>query len=280
MVGEAMNIKYVVSMMVFWGLENPLSFEQDCQFLKSLGFGVELWPTIKATNECRYEKRNWQRLASATRGMSVSMRSRTDKPTLKQWQEQIQCAKLLGANIVADLASLGIEDQHNLNGCDFAARVIEMAKADSVELSLETGSLELVKKMGRRFDSLKYCLDTGYAHLDDRNDFRTYVDELMDRLGHLHLTDNYGRIDDHQPPGLNGGIPQQDWDYLLNALMKSDKKVIGSLEMFPCAPYVMIRRACEFLFGEQNWPGKPGNGNLFSDRIQSNPNTHGKELTA
>ena len=51
-----MRISYVVSTMVFWWRENHLSLEQECEFLKSLGFGVELWPNIKGQNECRYER--------------------------------------------------------------------------------------------------------------------------------------------------------------------------------------------------------------------------------
>ena len=82
-----MQIRYVVSSMVFWGREHPLSFEQECQFLQSLGFGIELWPNIKGQNECRYERRNWPRLAAATSDMLVAMRSRYDSPTLEQWAE-------------------------------------------------------------------------------------------------------------------------------------------------------------------------------------------------
>ena len=64
-----MQIDYVVSTMVFWGRENSLSFEQECEFLQSLGFGIELWPNIKGNPECRYVKRNWSRLAESTEGM-------------------------------------------------------------------------------------------------------------------------------------------------------------------------------------------------------------------
>jgi hypothetical protein len=74
-----MQIRYVVSSMLFWWRENNLSLEQECQFLKSQGFGIELWPTIRGQEECRYERRNWPRLAAATDGMLVSMRSRQGK---------------------------------------------------------------------------------------------------------------------------------------------------------------------------------------------------------
>jgi len=57
--------------------------------------------------------------------------------------------------------------------------------------------------------------------------------------------------------GLRGGIPREDWNYLLETLSRYDNEIIGSLEMSPCTPVVMIRQACEFLFDESNWPDKP-----------------------
>lgn len=252
-----MRITYVVSSMVFWGHEHPLSFEQECQFLKSLGFGIELWPNINGHGDCRYERRNWARLAEATENMHIAMRSRDDNPTLEQWSEQIECAKMLNANIVASLHSVGIPDTTELNGCGFAAEVVKLAERNNVRLCLETGRLPILKQAGKRFDSLWYCLDTGYANLDSEYTFRQYVDDLAPKVAHLHLTDNYGQTDDHVPPGLYGGVPLDNWNYLLNTLSKYDHEVIGSLEMHPCLPAVMIRQASEFLFDVLKWPNPP-----------------------
>jgi len=153
-----MQIKYVVSTMVFWGREHPLSFEQECQFLKSLGFGIELWPNINGQHECRYKRSNWPRLAAATEDILVAMRARDDDPTLEQWNEQIECAKLLNAHIVTNLQSLGIPDAHELNGCGYAEEVIKLAEQNDVKLCLETGRLPILKQAGERFDSLWFCL--------------------------------------------------------------------------------------------------------------------------
>ncbi len=252
-----MRIEYIVSTMVFWWRENRLSLEQECQFLQSLGFGVELWPNIKGQSECRYDKRNWTRLVDATKTMSVVMRSRDDNPTLEQWREQIECAKLLGANIVTDMESFGILPDSEINGCDFSEQVVEFAESNNIKLCLETGNLAKIKKIGDRFESIYYCLDTGFANLDSAFTFKEYVDELAPRLIHLHLTDNYGKTDDHEPPGLRGGISRENWEYLLNKLEEYDNYVIGSFEMCPCMPAVMIRQANEFLFEELNWPNPP-----------------------
>ena len=173
-----MRIRYAVSTMVFWGREHPLSFEQECQFLKSLGFGIELWPTIKGQSDCRFQRRNWNRLASATKDMLVAMRSRGDSPTLEQWNEQIECAKLLGAHIVTDIQSMGIPDVPELNGCDFAADIVKMAADSEVQLCVETGKLSMLKQIGERFESVRYCLDIGFANLDREFPFKKYVDDL------------------------------------------------------------------------------------------------------
>jgi sugar phosphate isomerase/epimerase len=243
--------------MIFWWRENRLSFEQECEFISSMGFGVELWPNIKGYHECRYDRRNWTRLISATEGMLVSMRSRNDDPSLEQWSEQIECAKLLNANIITDLRNFGIPDGPEIDGCDFSADIVKMAEENNVKLCLETGNLQRLKQVGEKFGSVWYCLDVGYANLDSAHTFTQYVDQLSDRVAHLHLTDNYGERDDHEPPGLRGGISRENWDYLLNALSKTDNEVIGSFEMCPCMPAVMIRQASEFLFDELRWPNRP-----------------------
>jgi len=243
--------------MVFWWREHPLSFEQECEFLRLQGYGVELLPNIKGLNECRYRRRNWPRLAAATDGMLVSMRSRNDEVTLEQWNEQIECAKLLNANIVTDLQSLGIPNGLEANGTDFAAEVIKSADLNKVKLCLETGRLPILRDVGKKFDSIWYCLDTGYINLNPVFTFKQYVDDLAGRVAHLHLTDNYGQTDDHEPPGLRGGIPRKNWNYLLNTLGKYDNDVVGALEMSPCMPAVMIRQASEFLFDVLKWPNQP-----------------------
>jgi len=243
--------------MVFWWRENNLSFEQECRFLSSQGFGVELWPNIKGQTECRYERRNWPRLVAATSDMLVAIRSRNDGPTLEQWNEQIECARLLNAHIITDLRSLGIPDGPDADGTGVAAEVVKLAEDNKVKLCIETGRLPTLRQVGDKFDSVWFCLDTGYANLDPEFAFKQYVDQLGERVAHLHLTDNYGQTDDHEPPGLQGGIPRENWDYLLNTLSKYNNDVIGSLEMCPCMPAVMIRQANEFLFDELKWPNRP-----------------------
>jgi len=252
-----MRIRYVVSTMVFWGRQSRLSLEQECELLKSLGFGVELWPNTGGLDECSYDRRNWPRLVTATEGMLVSMRSRNDKPSVEQWAEQIECAKLLKANIIADLRSLGVGQSPQVEDWDYLGQVVRMAEENDIKLCVETGELDVLKQIGDKFGSVWYCLDTGYASADGEHSFREYVDALAGRVAHLHLAENYGRFDSHRPLGCQCGIAQEDWDYLLKSLKKYDNEVIGSLEMTPCIPVEMIRRASTFLFDVLKWPNRP-----------------------
>jgi hypothetical protein len=63
--------------------------------------------------------------------------------------------------------------------------------------------------------------------------------------------------DEHMPVGCCRGVPAADWKYLLDVLGKYDNEIIGSLEMSPCAPAVMIRHASDYLFDVLGWPGRP-----------------------
>ena len=255
--GELMHIEYVVSTMVFWWREHHLSFEQECDFLKALGFGVELWPTMKGHDDCRYMRRNWTRLREATGNMLVTLNGRNDGPTLNEWLEQIQCAEMLNAPIIAKIESLCISHELDIADWDFAGQVVKMAKDHNVMLCIETGPLPTLLKIGEKFDHIRYCLDTGHANIDTEIPFREYVDRLAERTTYLHLTDNYGKLDDHEPPGVKGGMDRANWDYLLEALGKWDNRVIGALEMFPCLPGTMIRQGSAFLFDEMGWPNRP-----------------------
>jgi sugar phosphate isomerase/epimerase len=202
--------------------------------------------------------------------MLVAMRSREDNPTIEQWNDQIECAKLLKANIITSLQSLGLPDGPELNGCGFAADVVRLAEQNDVKLCLESGRLPMLKHARKRFETLSYCLDTGFANVDSEYTFKQYVDELAPHVAHLHLTDNYGHKDDHVPPGLNGGMPRENWDYLLDILSKYDNDIVGSFEMTPCMPAVMIRQASEFIFDAMKWPNRPQKQSDYAD-VSYNP---------
>ena len=252
-----MRIKYVVSTMAFWWREDHLSFELECDFLKGLGYGIEVWPTMKGNDDCRFIQRNWPRLKHAAEDMLVTLHGRDDGPTINEWAEQIECAKTLDTCIVAGLDRLCVSDQLGVADWGFVKDVVDIADKHGVKLCIEAGSLPVLLKVGDKFASVDFCFDTGFAHIDPDSDFKQYVDSLAERTTYLHLADNYGRHSDHEPPGVRGGMPNENWKYLLDGLLKYDNDIIASFEMTPSMPGTMIRQGARFLFGKQGWPGQP-----------------------
>ncbi|MFH2059823.1 MAG: sugar phosphate isomerase/epimerase [Pseudomonadota bacterium] len=51
----------------------------------------------------------------------------------------------------------------------------------------------------KAFPSLKMCLDTGHGNLDDPDNKRLFefIKKLPDKIGHVHISDNKGKNDDH-----------------------------------------------------------------------------------
>lgn len=145
-----MQIKYTVSTMVFWWRENNLSFEQECEFIHNLGYGIEIWPTIKDRHDCRYNRRNWTRLKQATDRMLVTLQGRKDNPGFDEWIEQIECAQMLDTCLVTDRQSLRLPEHESLDTADwqFAQDVMELAKENNVKICLESGKLKEMVKIG------------------------------------------------------------------------------------------------------------------------------------
>jgi len=242
--------------MAFWGTQSRLSLEHECELLRGLGFGVELWPNMGGLDECRYDKRDWPRLASATEGMLVSMRSRNDNPTVEQWVEQIGCAKLLKANIVADLQSLRMQGKNTDNG-EFISEIVNIAEKEGVKICIETGPLDILRKISKDFESVNFCLDTAFASCDTNHDFDEFVETLAQKTTHLHLAAHNGSFNDHRPLGCSAMADSRQMDYLLESLKKYNNDIIASLEMAPCSPIEMIKRSSHFLFDILGWPDGP-----------------------
>jgi sugar phosphate isomerase/epimerase len=77
---------------------------------------------------------------------------------------------------------------------------------------------------------LKRTLDTGHANIDDRRGRRlkSMVERFGRRIGHLHISDNQGRIDDHLAVG-QGTINFAD---LVRRLKKAGYDDTVTLEVF------------------------------------------------
>lgn len=80
------------------------------------------------------------------------------------------------------------------------------------------------------YPGLQLTLDTGHAHIAGRRGRRLidFVERLGPRIGHLHVSDNKGRRDDHLPVG-RGRVP---FDKLARALKRHASIETITLEIF------------------------------------------------
>ena len=128
--------------------------------------------------------------------MTVVLHSRDDGPTLDEWDEQLRCAQMLDARVVTNLHSLCVSDKLGVADWDFTESVIKRAEQYGVQLCVENGHPDVLLELGEKFETVRYCFDTGHARLSENHTFRQIVDVLSPKTTYLHLTDNYGRIHD------------------------------------------------------------------------------------
>ena len=84
--------------------------------------------------------------------------------------------------------------------------------------------------MLQRFPKLKLTLDTGHANIGSHRGQRIFrfIEQFGQRIGHLHVSDNFGERDDHIPVGA-GKI---DFKKIVKALKKCGYDDTATLEIF------------------------------------------------
>ncbi len=75
-------------------------------------------------------------------------------------------------------------------------------------------------------DNVQLCLDVGHLNAFGGGDFQGWLEMLWPLIGHLHLHDNQGTLDDHQALGT-GNVPLE---FVLTYLAERDKKPLITLE--------------------------------------------------
>lgn len=100
------------------------------------------------------------------------------------------------------------------------------------------------------FPTLKMTLDTGHANIDDRRGWRlkTMLEQFGRRIGHLHISDNQGRVDDHLAVG-QGTI---DFTDVVRRLKKAGFDDTVTLEVFDADRNLLVasRERIRSLFGD------------------------------
>ena len=92
-----------------------------------------------------------------------------------------------------------------------------------------------------RFPTLKLTLDTGHANIGSPRGKRieTFVETFADRIGHIHVSDNFGKEDNHLPIG-SGNI---QFTKIVAALKKTGYNGTVTFEVFtPDREYLRLSR--------------------------------------
>ena len=81
-----------------------------------------------------------------------------------------------------------------------------------------------------KFPTVNLLLDIGHAHIEDAGGKKClrFIEMFPDRIGHLHVSDNFGKEDQHQPIGA--GII--DFSKVVKALKGIDYDDTITLEVF------------------------------------------------
>lgn len=92
------------------------------------------------------------------------------------------------------------------NSARFWGELIEVAKASNTIVALENVYEKEPDILRRLFemiscDHLCFCFDTGHYNVFARTPLKTWMDQMGRYIGHLHLHDNFGRLDEHLPVG-------------------------------------------------------------------------------
>ena len=101
--------------------------------------------------------------------------------------------------------------------------------------------VEEFKDIFHRFATLKLTLDTGHAQIGSPrgNRIMRFIEAFPDRIGHIHVSDNFGKEDNHLPIG-SGSI---QFAKILTALKKTGYDGTVTFEVFtPDRDYLRLSR--------------------------------------
>lgn len=132
------------------------------------------------------------------------------------------------------------------HGVTFALENLAATGIESMRRSLDVFGTD-TKKTG-----LGICIDVGHAHREGSRTGITPVDylrEFRDVIIELHVHDNLGHKDLHQPPGTCA----MDWPPIVQAMLDLPEKTVVCLEMIARErPIEALREAREFLLSHTN----------------------------
>ena len=153
---------------------------------------------------------------------TADLTERIRRASLLEMVESLQTAKELGAEKVVlhpgHIGGMGafVMEASRQYAFESLATIIQTADALGMVLCLENMfprylsfvEPEEFKPVFEQFQKLKLTLDTGHANINDTSGDRAirFLKMFSHRLGHIHMSDNKGKRDDHLPVG-KGNVP-------------------------------------------------------------------------
>lgn len=93
------------------------------------------------------------------------------------------------------------------NSVNFWRQLLPLLKGTGTVIALENvyekepGILRRLLEM-LASDQVCFCFDTGHFNVFARSPLKTWMEQMGPYIGHLHLHDNFGKFDEHLPPGM------------------------------------------------------------------------------
>ena len=221
-----------------WNYLKPLgkkaSLMHAVQEIKSQGFGIELWLDWSA-DPTAFERSKWSHLKETCKnpvGLSAhsSLIHFFDVDVIRaeiELCEAIEARPLVvhPRSIGFDMGTFDPKAPQKLDSYDMdpAYDIVSYAAEKRVLLALENGPLDLLRHVVDAFENrpekefLKICVDTGHANLHHalyESPALRFLEEFRSSITQIHLSDNWGKADNHNLPG-EGTV---DWNGVLKTL--------------------------------------------------------------
>jgi sugar phosphate isomerase/epimerase len=159
--------------------------------------------------------------------------------TTQRTAQALQAALQLGvkkvvfhANFIATIRNTPYRQQWIKRMIDFWEPYARQAKADGLLIVLENMwefHPAIISEVVRGVDmpSFRTCLDVAHVTLFSELALESWLDELSGTIAHIHINNNYGKIDEHL--GLHNGV--LDYGQILPYLLDLEEKPTIALEI-------------------------------------------------
>jgi len=232
-----LRIDYYISLWNYTHCTAVPSLEHVLAEIRAAGYGAEPWTTWK-DRESLIDETGRERLRVAADGMELTLHS-GNITTFEGHKTHIDAAAHFGAALIV-LHDPAVAPKDGVVDAALARDAVAYAAERNVTLALENGPLELLAEAIEKVDGLAVCFDVGHVYFT-KHSMRDFVEALDERIVHLHLQDTLNPVERDTIPGApgdhyvcgTGGIPRDDWEYLVAELARTRESITGAYELRP-----------------------------------------------